>query len=69
MFLVLLFLMGILCGAVLNAMGRPGMATALILFWRFSLFWAYFLLFEWLWLGQTPGNPRLRMTPGTHPSS
>jgi uncharacterized RDD family membrane protein YckC len=55
-FLILLFLMGVLCATVLNAMGRPGMATALLMFWRFSLFWAYFLLFEWLWLGQTPGK-------------
>ena len=55
-FVVLLFVAGVLCGTVLEAMGRPGMALALIQFWRFGLFWGYFLLFEWLWQGQTPGK-------------
>jgi uncharacterized RDD family membrane protein YckC len=35
---------------------RPGFAGALIAIWLFCLTWGYFLLFEWLWSGQTPGK-------------
>lgn len=55
-FILLLVLMGVVCSQVLAVMGRTGLATAVMLFWRFILFWAYFLLFEWLWQGQTPGK-------------
>jgi uncharacterized RDD family membrane protein YckC len=54
-FLVLLGFLGYLMGMVLE-MGRPGLGVALILLWQFVLMWAYFLLFEWLWQGQTPGK-------------
>jgi hypothetical protein len=30
--------------------------VAVILLWGFALSWGYFLLFEWLWQGQTPGK-------------
>jgi uncharacterized RDD family membrane protein YckC len=35
---------------------RSGLAGALILIWVFCLTWGYFLFFEWLWSGQTPGK-------------
>lgn len=35
---------------------RPGLAGALIVIWNFCLTWAYYLFFEWLWSGQTPGK-------------
>jgi uncharacterized RDD family membrane protein YckC len=35
---------------------RPGLGSAVFLIWNFVLMWGYFLLFEWLWLGQTPGK-------------
>jgi uncharacterized RDD family membrane protein YckC len=35
---------------------RPGFAGALIRIWVFFLTWGYFLFFEWLWSGQTPGK-------------
>lgn len=56
-FFVLLFLyfMGLMLGSVF-LFGRPGMAMALAILWQFVLMWSYFLLFEWLWHGQTPGK-------------
>ncbi|HEX5269775.1 MAG TPA: RDD family protein [Gemmataceae bacterium] len=52
--------------AVLLAMGagvqvvlsvlRPGVGEAVLALWAFALLWGYFLLFEWLWTGQTPGK-------------
>lgn len=36
--------------------GRRGLGTALQLVVVFVLLWGYFLLFEWLWHGQTPGK-------------
>jgi uncharacterized RDD family membrane protein YckC len=35
---------------------RPGLGQAAFFVWLFLLTWGYFLLFEWLWLGQTPGK-------------
>jgi uncharacterized RDD family membrane protein YckC len=35
---------------------RPGLGLAVALLWRFALIWGYFLVFEWLWQGQTPGK-------------
>jgi len=53
--LIVLGFLGYLMGVVLE-MGRPGLGLALIHLWLFLLMWAYFLLFEWLWQGQTPGK-------------
>jgi uncharacterized RDD family membrane protein YckC len=36
--------------------GRAGLGLALTFLWMFALNWGYFLLFEWLWSGQTPGK-------------
>ncbi|HZT81314.1 MAG TPA: RDD family protein, partial [Gemmataceae bacterium] len=54
-FIIVLSLMGALVGGVLN-MARAGVGTAVTLVWIFVLEWGYFLLFEWLWAGQTPGK-------------
>jgi uncharacterized RDD family membrane protein YckC len=54
-FLLVLFLMGVLVGGVLER-GREGLGTAVIFLWGFALAWGYFMLFEWLWQGQTPGK-------------
>jgi uncharacterized RDD family membrane protein YckC len=35
---------------------RPGVGRAVMALWTFALLWGYFLLFEWLWTGQTPGK-------------
>jgi uncharacterized RDD family membrane protein YckC len=53
--ILLLTLMGALVGSVLEA-GRPGLGLGVIMLWTFALQWGYFLLFEWLWHGQTPGK-------------
>ena len=37
----------------------PGMGDALALLWIFAVYWGYFLLFEWLWNGQTLGKRAL----------
>jgi uncharacterized RDD family membrane protein YckC len=36
--------------------GREGLGSAFIALGIFALNWGYFLLFEWLWNGQTPGK-------------
>jgi uncharacterized RDD family membrane protein YckC len=36
--------------------GRAGLGLALFFVWQFVLLWGYFLFFEWLWHGQTPGK-------------
>jgi uncharacterized RDD family membrane protein YckC len=36
--------------------GREGLGGALVLLGVFALTWGYFLVFEWLWNGQTPGK-------------
>src|SRR5437588_6916310 len=53
--IVLLDFAGIMAGAILDA-ARPGLGTALIYLWIFGVLWGYFLVFEWLWHGQTPGK-------------
>jgi uncharacterized RDD family membrane protein YckC len=58
-FVVLLGLAGALAGAVFSAMGKPGLGLAVTLVWVFALMWGYFLVFEWLWHGQTPGKRML----------
>src|SRR5215470_7245247 len=47
--------MGAMVMAVLEV-GRAGLGQAVFLLWLFVLRWGYFLLFEWLWQGQTPGK-------------
>ena len=37
-------------------MARPGVGNAFLVLWIFALQWGYFLFFEWLWVGQTPGK-------------
>jgi len=37
-------------------MARPGVGNAFLILWVFALQWGYFLFFEWLWAGQTPGK-------------
>jgi uncharacterized RDD family membrane protein YckC len=51
-------LMGAFVGSVL-IIGRPGLGRALFLVWNFVVLWGYFLFFEWLWQGQTPGKALL----------
>jgi uncharacterized RDD family membrane protein YckC len=53
--LVVLLVVGALFFSVFEA-GREGLGVALILLWRFCLIWGYFVLFEWLYQGQTPGK-------------
>jgi uncharacterized RDD family membrane protein YckC len=56
----LLVILGLDALAVLVAtvflVARPGLALALIFLGQFVVMWGYFLLFEWLWHGQTPGK-------------
>jgi uncharacterized RDD family membrane protein YckC len=54
-FMAVLLAMGAAAGSVLEAV-RPGVGGAVILLWAFTLQWGYFLFFEWLWAGQTPGK-------------
>ncbi|MHB1426382.1 MAG: RDD family protein [Gemmataceae bacterium] len=51
-------LMGVLVGSVLMT-GRPGLGSALFFIWNFVVLWGYFLFFEWMWHGQTPGKALL----------
>jgi uncharacterized RDD family membrane protein YckC len=53
--IAVLGLLGALAGGVLDLL-RPGVGEAVILIWLFILMWGYFLFFEWLWAGQTPGK-------------
>jgi uncharacterized RDD family membrane protein YckC len=55
---LLLMVFGVIGGllAVPLDVARPGLGTALTLLWMFGLTWGYFLFFEWLWSGQTPGK-------------
>ncbi|HEY7424863.1 MAG TPA: RDD family protein [Gemmataceae bacterium] len=46
---------GVVVGSVLT-IGRPGLGIALFIIWQFVVSWGYFLFFEWLWHGQTPGK-------------
>jgi uncharacterized RDD family membrane protein YckC len=36
--------------------GRTGVGLAVFYFWQFALLWGYFVFFEWLWHGKTPGK-------------
>lgn len=53
--IIILGTAGICAGSVLE-LGRQGLGIALVLLWIFALSWGYFLLFEWLWRGETPGK-------------
>jgi uncharacterized RDD family membrane protein YckC len=53
--LILLALVGVMAGSILERF-RPGLGTAIVMLWMFALMCGYFVLFEWLWLGQTPGK-------------
>jgi len=55
-FILLLGFVGVLFTLPLAAAGRPGLFGAVVQLLFFALTWAYFLLFEWLWRGQTPGK-------------
>jgi uncharacterized RDD family membrane protein YckC len=54
----LIAVFGLAAAVFLNVLeqGREGLGAALYLLGVFSLTWGYFLLFEWLWSGQTPGK-------------
>jgi uncharacterized RDD family membrane protein YckC len=53
--LLVLIFAGSCLGGVLD-IGRRGAGMALGAVILFALMWGYFLLFEWLWHGQTPGK-------------
>ena len=53
--LVLFAFVALLVSNVLE-IGRRGLGQALFFLCLFVLVWGYFLLFEWLWDGQTPGK-------------
>ncbi len=53
--MVLLVFAGFMLGMVLEQ-GRAGLGLAAIQLAVFAVTWGYFLLFEWLWHGQTPGK-------------
>jgi uncharacterized RDD family membrane protein YckC len=56
--IVALGMAGVLVGSVLEV-GREGVGQAVMAGWIFVLTWGYFLLFEWLWQGQTLGKRTL----------
>ncbi len=54
---IIMLLLGI--GAAVGMVaeiGRAGLALAIFMILSFVVQWGYFILFEWLWLGQTPGK-------------
>ncbi len=51
----ILMLMGVMIGGALER-GRGGLGMGVAMLWIFVVQWGYFLLFEWLWRGQTPGK-------------
>ena len=56
--IALLFTLALMTGSVWEGM-RAGVGAAFILLATFVVQWGYFLLFEWLWHGQTPGKRAL----------
>ncbi len=56
--IVLLAFVAVPFAGILDSI-RPGVGAAVIQLWFFALLWGYFLLFEWLWQGQTPGKRAL----------
>jgi uncharacterized RDD family membrane protein YckC len=59
-FLIVLFLWGagLLFTRPLDA-AREGAGNFVFFLWMFAVYWGYFLLFEWLWNGQTLGKRAL----------
>jgi uncharacterized RDD family membrane protein YckC len=55
LFILLLSIMGSFASIPLEQ-GRLGLGRVLQEIWSFCLLWGYFLFFEWLWSGQTPGK-------------
>lgn len=53
--IVILYLVGLFAGEALQR-GRSGVGQAFFDLWAFAVSVGYFLLFEWLWQGQTPGK-------------
>ena len=53
--IAVLTIMGAVIGSTLER-GRAGLGLAVIMLWTFVVQWCYFLVFEWLWRGQTPGK-------------
>jgi uncharacterized RDD family membrane protein YckC len=53
--IMIVTIMGTMIGSVLEK-GRAGLGLGVIMLWTFVVQWGYFLLFEWLWHGQTPGK-------------
>jgi uncharacterized RDD family membrane protein YckC len=54
----LLTLVGVFMALPLDAL-RPGLGMAFAAVWQFCVLWGYFVLFEWLWHGQTLGKRAL----------
>ncbi len=62
----LAWLIDLVCNVVIGLAGmffalslervEEGTGAALAILWSFVAMWGYFLLFEWLWYGQTPGK-------------
>src|SRR5262249_51118913 len=44
------------CTLAVFDVARLGLGSGLVFLWRFVFMWGYFLFFEWLWHGQTPGK-------------
>jgi len=69
--MVVLGTLGVLMAGVFDVV-RPGVGMAVLMIWLFVLQWGYFLFFEWLWHGQTPGKRlvgiRVLSRKGTSPS-
>lgn len=53
--IMLLLFAGLMFSSVLDSY-RPGLGQAVFFIWLFVLSGGYFLFFEWIWLGQTPGK-------------
>jgi uncharacterized RDD family membrane protein YckC len=53
--IVVLAFAGFMLSGVLES-ARGGLGQAVFALWVFVLNWGYFLFFEWLWHGQTPGK-------------
>ncbi len=54
--LLVVFLMAAAVFLGVPEQGREGAGAALVVLAVFALQWGYFLFFEWLWGGQTPGK-------------
>src|SRR5262249_55810189 len=56
--IVLLLFAGLMFSPVLDSF-KPGLGQAVFFIWMFVATNGYFLFFEWIWLGQTPGKRAL----------